>query len=413
MTASGGEFGYVGRLSFNPQPTNGIPLVPRYEISYVTILYNPSQEFQPLSINPNNATEILFNPLVPLIGEFRGWSKDGTEAMWIGLPCESSNFDIMATNLSTGFTRRLTSNPGYTDPVDMSPFDEWIVVMDTRDTDRMTFVAGMRGIPPLTDLATTAAVASIRNNGQRRFFQPYLIDKYGDRGAYQGQILTAQGDGPPGSINDPNWNGMADPRWSPNGTSVAFWQSLVTSPACGGVNPLPCPNSTEPGGRRTRVFIAKLLDRTAAPAYAVSPVPDVIPWGTPYVPGAPPPAGIGIADGNYTLYGKVSGKAHVQFSFSSLNQSVYVMYTQYSDDGYHVIDGDEYAVHMINISSPFTVNVFWQSNLTQTGCVTGKKVTSPGGYTVVLDLANPILESTGSLSTILGNMTYTSPNPGT
>jgi hypothetical protein len=131
----------------------------------------------------------------------------------IGLPCESGNFDIMASSLATGATRRLTSNPGYTDPVDMSPDNEWIVVMDTRISERMTFAAGMRGIPPLSDLATSGTVASIRNNGDRRFFQPILIDKYGDRGAYQGQLLTAQGDGSPGSINDPNWNGMADPRY--------------------------------------------------------------------------------------------------------------------------------------------------------------------------------------------------------
>ncbi|MEV7015977.1 hypothetical protein [Streptomyces sp. NPDC093991] len=52
------------------------------------------------------------------------------------------------------------------------------------------FLAGMRGVPPLTDLLTTSAVPSVRNNRQRRFFQPYPIDRYGDRGDYFGQQIN-------------------------------------------------------------------------------------------------------------------------------------------------------------------------------------------------------------------------------
>jgi len=337
----------------------------------------------------------------------------------------------MATNLASGVTRRLTSNPGYTgekserkrgkgiikintfvlDPVDMSPDNEWIVVMDTRESNRITFAAGMRGIPPLTDLATTSTVASIRNNGQRRFFQPILIDKYGDRGDYQGQLLTAEGDGSAGSINDPNWNGMADPRWSPNGTSVVFWQALVTSPACGGVNPLICPNSTEPGLRRFRILIAQFPDRKVAPPLAVSSPPSSIPWGTPYIPGASPPSHSPIPNGNYILKGKKSGFAEVTLNFTSAATSVSANYTNYSDDGYHIIDGFESA--SFSPSSPILLSLSWRSSLTLSGCISGKKVTSPEGYFVVLDLMNPVVQSTGNLTTTIGNVTYVSPNPGT
>jgi hypothetical protein len=405
------QFGYVGRITFSPSPTSGTPLVPRYDITNVTCFSNPTPTSQVLYVNPKNSSELIFSPLAPSVGEFRGWSKDGQEVMWIGVPVESGNFDIMATNLSSGVTRRLTSNPGYTDPVDMSPDNKWIVVMDTRATDRMTFAAGMRGIPPLTDLATTATTASIRNNGDRRFFEPYLIDQYGDRGAYQGQLLTAEGDGSPGSINDPYWNGMADPRWAPDGTSVVFWQAFVTPPACGGINPLPCLNSTEPGQRRARVFIAKFPDRKPTPPYPIPPVPDTIPWATPYVPGSPPMHRPTIPNGTYVLRGRKSGYATCQITLTPQLTSVSANYTNYSDDGYFVIDGQEFASR--NSTSPLVVQVFWQSNLTLSGCETGKKFTNPEGYFTTLDIMYPVVQSTGFLATTIGNTTYYSPNPGT
>src|SRR5947199_1617207 len=131
--------------------------------------------------------------------------------------------------------------------MDSSPDGKWFVIEDTRGSDRQMFLAGMRGLPPLTDLVTVSAVSSVRNNGDRRFFQPFLLDRYGDRGNYYGQQLNA-GNGKPGSPSDPNWNAMADPRWSPDGGSVVYWQAQVTSPACGGSNPLPCPPTTEADG---------------------------------------------------------------------------------------------------------------------------------------------------------------------
>jgi len=56
----------------------------------------------------------------------------------------------------------------------------------------MTFLAGMSGVPAITDMLSTSAVSSVRNNGQRRFFQPYLIDRYGDRGAYSVKTVAVR-----------------------------------------------------------------------------------------------------------------------------------------------------------------------------------------------------------------------------
>lgn len=165
------------------------------------------------------------------------------------------------------------------------------------------------GIPSITDLVTSTAVASIRNNGQRRFFQPWLIDGYGDRGAYQGQQLNA-GDGSPGSVSDPNWNGRSQAAWSPDGTKIVYWQSIVTAPGCGGQNPLPCPESTEPGGRRTRLMIAHLPGREPLPITSepVTPISDVVPWGTPYTPGDPHPTRPYPREGNSRCAGRCSAE---------------------------------------------------------------------------------------------------------
>ncbi|MFD0855105.1 hypothetical protein ACFQ07_22885, partial [Actinomadura adrarensis] len=228
-----GQYSYLGRLTFNPSPATGTPAAPRYDLTKVTRLFSTAPDRQAVRVDPKNPGRLLINPSVPTVGELRGFSGTGDEVTYIGYPTESSNIDVYAANLRTGKVRRLTAHPEYADPLDISPDDKWTIAMDTRGSDRQMFMAGMRAIPPITDLISTSATSSTRNNGQRRFFQPILIDRFGDRGTYAGQQLNA-GDGAPGSVSDPYWNGMADPKWSPDGTQITYWQSFVVPPACGG-----------------------------------------------------------------------------------------------------------------------------------------------------------------------------------
>jgi hypothetical protein len=114
-------------------------------------------------------------------------------------------------------------------------------------------------------IVATAVAAPTRNNGPRRFFQPILIDRYGDRGSYYGQLVHAEGNASNGSLNDPNWNGRADPAFSLDSTRIVYWQAIVTSPACGGSNPLTCPVSTAPGGRVYCAILARLTGRMPTP----------------------------------------------------------------------------------------------------------------------------------------------------
>lgn len=415
MSFDGGEIsqhGYIARLEFNASPKTGEPLAPRYDLTNVIRLSTNGPNAAVLIRDPQHPDQLRINHDGITVGEFRGFSKNGREAFYIGYPWESCNIDVFAVDLQTGKVRRLTSNPEYVDPLDASPDDKWIVAEDTRGSDRQMFMAAMRDVPPIIDLITAGAVSSVRNNGDRRFFQPFLIDRYGDRGAYQGQQLNA-GDGRPGSISDPNWNAMADPRWSYDGTRVAYGQAQVTSPACGGTNPLVCPAPTEPGGRRYRLMVARFTSRKPLAFKSPAPFPDEVPWGTPYVPGSPAPQYPRIPEGAYTLRGRVSGSAKVVITDTPDHRtikSVSVAYDNYSDNGESVINGTE------SVSGGYirltTALIDWHSNLTQTGKVHGTKMTSPDGFKLSIDVMRNIFEATGTLTTTINGHAYTQPANG-
>lgn len=402
------EYPFFGRLEFNPSPKTGTPLVARYDVINATILYPSASD----GVFTVNGDELIFNSDTITVGELRGFTGTGQEITYVGSPVESCNIDLFAANLTSGAVRRITTHPEYADPIDVSHNDEWQVVLDTRGSGRMMFLAAMRGVPPLTDMVSTAVVASVRNNGVRRFFQPYLLDRNGDHDYdYYGQQLNADGDGSPGSINDPNWNAMADPRWSLDGTRITYYQWMVVSPACGGVNPLPCPNSTEPGGRPYRLMMATLIGRKPIEPLVIDPVPDTVPWAIAYTPGDSLPTFSLMPSGTYTLQGKVSGHANVSIAQASTGtyvESVAVTYENYCDNGDNTIFGWENVT--VSPISATTERLDWYSNLTSIGVVSGTKVTSPDGFHLTLDVLTNIFEATGSLNTTINGETWLQPD---
>lgn len=409
-----GQYSYFGRIVLNPEPEAGVPLVPRYDVVNVTILNSPDS--LPIRVDPGDPSKLLIQEGIPAAGELRGFGGTGREVSYIGPSVESSNIDVFAADLQTGEVRRLTAHPEYVDPVDISRDDKWHVVMDTRGTDRQMFIAGLRGIPPLTDLVSVSAVSSTRNNGARRFFLPWMIDHYGDRGAYAGQQVNAEGSGVPGSgdINDPEWNGRADPKWSWDGTRIVYTQAQTISPACGGENPLPCYPSTEDGGRRERVMIAHLTGREPLDLPHVEPVSDDVPWGTPFPPGSDIPPRIYPAQGNYTLDGKHSGRASVTLidnADGSNLETVSIVYHDFSDDGVNVLVGSEKVT--LKTPIPTLQEVEWYSNLTQTGPNNGTKITSFDGFHLRIDVMTNMFEANGTLTTTVNGKEYRQPANGT
>lgn len=405
------QHGLVGKLVFRPSPTGGVPRTARYELENIFVLTNSNNpDFAAFRDDPKRPGHLIRNVVMGAIGEARGWTRDGQNAVGMGMP-DSGSVDMYITELKSGVSHRLTSAPGYADPILMSPDDKWFVVFDNRLTDRHMYYGGIAGIPPLTDQLTRMIMLSADygyRNGMRRFFQPFLIDRWGDRGTYQGQQLNA-GSGAPGSPSDPNWNARADPAWSPDGTSIVYWQAMVTAPDCGGANPLPCPRSTEAGGRASRLMIARLTSRKpVAPRKIVSRTINV-PWGTAYRAGDAMPKRYPYAPaGKFVLDGRKSGSAQVEIRKPDGEHVTYVSakYSHYSDDGITVIDGSE--------SSELTgqgqkVRVIWHSDLKLTGQQTGTKKTSePGGFVMSL-WGQPL---GGELVTTLGDKVYKPPLPG-
>ncbi|KAJ4191274.1 hypothetical protein NW759_016678 [Fusarium solani] len=409
-----GQYAYFGRLVFNQNPTTGLPRAPRYDLHNVTRLFNPDG-VAPVSVEGN---ELFLNPQAISVGELRGSTGRGHQAVYVGNPRESGNTDVFEVHMQTGKVTRLTSHPEYVDPIDISADDEWAVILDTRATHRHMFLAGMRGVPPLTDIVSSSIITGIRNNGPRRFFQPWILDNFGDRSDYYGQKVNGPGNGIPGSydIDDPEWNAMADPRWSPDGTAIAYWQAQTIAPACGGQNPLPCYPSKAPGGRTYRLMMAKLVSREPLSIPPAEEASDEIPWGVPYVPGSDPPPRPTVPAGEYVLKGKVSGFAEVSLiqnpGSNSVGQVV-AIYHDYSHDGLRVINGWENVTEVV--ISPLVNLVHWYSDLVQTdkdGELVTKK-SGPGGWHVQLDILRNFIESNGTLTTMINGVEYMPPQSGT
>lgn len=406
-----GQNAYIGRLNFNPAPKTGSNTVPRYDLTHVNQL-NPNA---PSPLEVVNRNELRLNSSAITIGELRGFSGSGDEVLYVGYPRSACNIDVFAAHLVTGRVRRLTSHPGYVDPVQMSPDDRWMVIMDTRSTNRTLFMDGLTGVPPLTDVVTTTACSSVRNNGNRRFFQPWLLDRYGDRGEYFGQEINRAKKGVAGSgdVDDPEWNGGADPWFSPDGTKITYWQAQTVPPACGGSNPLPCYKSQEPGGRQERLMVAHLTSRKTSPRKEVLNVPDRIPWAVPYEPGKSLSGPQYPQPGTYILHGKFSGHAIVDFRASpnsSVISTVAATFKNFSDDDLRFVSGHQDVSQSVE---GFTLDhTKWDSDVVQTGVDEGWQRTSPEGFEMKIDVLKNIFEANGTLETEVDGVVYRQPGNG-
>ena len=414
------EFMYYGRLEFDPAPTTGEPAVPRYDLVDVNVMYDGDQA-GPVWPDPEHPAQLVLNPHTRDIGEFRRFSKDGKWAAYVGFPSQSNWIDMYDVNLETGEVRQLTRHPEYTDPMDYSYDGKWIVVLDTRtggggkdNADRQQFMSAIPGIPPLTDLVSSSFVASVRNEGQRRFFQPILLDIYGDRGDYEGQALKDPENCPepavPGDLCDQQWAARADPQFSPDGTSIVYRELNH------GVG---APDAET--GRDSRVVIVRLVDREPTPYTPPEPAADVIPWAKPYTPGDPPPFRSTLLppEGAYTLQGDQGGSADVRIVHDTTSGStpvvgeVAVTYHDFSLDGSNVINGTERVVRLPTPQSTISApELEWYSDLILSGDHEGSKITygpdgdKGGRFHARIDLFKTVLYSEGDLVSTLDGTSY-------
>ncbi|WP_413804651.1 hypothetical protein [Streptomyces sp. OE57] len=388
---------YVGRIAYDQEKG-------RYHLTNVSVLQNPSSAYQPMVVE--NGNQLRFNQ-AGMIGEPRGWTADGRATLGIQ-SLNSDNMDAWATDLATGSSEPLTRQAHYTDPMAMSPNGKWLLAEEVNGSGRLNFISGMPGIPPLTAQAGTAPyVSGIRNAGNRRYFSPWLVDPATGRGF---QINAG---------SDPNWNAAADPVWLADSTAVVYTENL----ACG-ANPTPhrCADSTEPGGRNSRVMIARFPDFEPSAPVTPAPVSDKT-WGRPYDPNTPPQQPKPVPTGTYTLRGKVQGSATVQITNDSAGTqtlSIAVDYRDYSDDGTNIIDGTEKVERVSNTAlgcTPGTATalacVTWTEDLKLSGRHTGTKRTGPEGFTLGPSaMLRNDFQAVGTLTTTIDGTTYSQPANG-
>jgi hypothetical protein len=421
------EFLFMGRLTFDDETD---PAHPRYNLTNISLLPNAA----PYVVAAGD--QLQFEPH-QMIGEFRGWTSDGQSLLGIQ-SYDSDSIDAWATSLATGRSVPLTNHAEYTDPMFMSPNGEWLLAEEVLGSGRLDFISGMRGIPPLTDqLTTTGYVSGIRNNFNRRFFLPWLVAPDGNQNG-QVQAKSEQinaGSGPFSYQCTPEnpafcWNAAADPVWLADSTGVVWAENLAcganTNPPQFMVIPPPCSKSTEPGGRNSRVMIARFPTLQPSVPSPPAPVSDTVPWGIPFTLGQTPlptqtPA---LPPGTFTLQGNIRGSASVVVTdnTSGLITSIAVTYHDFTNLPGYVINGTE-SVENNGTNNPFAEMVTWFENLTLSGRHIGSKVTTPcasltptcsNGFTLgfqTLILNN--FQASGTITTTIDGNTYTQPANGT
>ncbi|MGD6741752.1 hypothetical protein ACOKM3_07925 [Streptomyces sp. BH106] len=388
---------YVGRIAYDQGKG-------RYHLTNVSTLQNPARAFQPMVVEDGN--RLRFNH-AGMVGEPRGWTADGRATLGIQ-SLNSDSMDAWATDLATGTSRPITRGAHYTDPMAMSPNGKWLLAEEVNGSGRLDFISGLPGVPPLTAQAGTAPyVSGIRNSGNRRFFSPWLVDPATGRGF---QVNAG---------SDKNWNAAADPAWLADSTAVVYTENL----ACG-ANPTPhrCADSTEPGGRNSRLMIARFPDFKPSAPVAAPPVSDKT-WGLPYDPDKAPEQPKPVPTGTYTLRGKAQGAATVRITNNSADTQTLALtvdYRDYSDDGTNIINGTEKVERVSNTTlgcTPGTATALacltWTEDLKLTGKHTGTKRTGPDGFTLGPSaMLRNEFQAVGILTTTIDGTTYTQPANG-
>jgi hypothetical protein len=131
------------------------------------------------------------------------------------------------------------------------------------------------------------------------------------------------------------------------------------------------------------------------------------------VPGSPTPARPLIPEGNYILRGAVSGTAKVTITHTpnhSAILTVAVTYENYSDERGVTFNGTERVTQ--NRPAPTTSALDWHSDIVQTGKVNARKVTSPDGFKLTIDVIKNKFQATGTLTTTVDGQTYRQPGNG-
>jgi hypothetical protein len=278
--------------------------------------------------------------VVSTLGELKQFAPDEPAAAIVAAfsqsPFGAANPDAVRVDLRNGTVTRVTSHPDYDEPVELSPDGGWFLVGSGRGGAFFFSVFSQVPRPGLVNPGLEVLTSFLFLTQRDPLLEPWLVDRFGERGDYIGQQLN------PGSRAQ-GWDGRMIMNWHPDGTRIVFWEGATTAAAV--------PDS--------RLVVATLSSRTPV----MSPIAPAFPslsWAPPlagYVPPAVAPA---------SRAGLVSGTAQVTYSAATPRRLV-VTYTNFSDDGRAIVDGDETAVYTPGLTGETT----YEANVALRGCRQG------------------------------------------
>jgi hypothetical protein len=339
LRGPGGNLSAMGRLVRDAD---------RYVVSDARVIAPPLRS---LALGSDSAPwSQLTQPFEAKFGGLRGgldWVEAGTPS--------AGQYDTSLLDLTSGALRRLTRHPDHDEGVRFTRDEQWAVLQSARTDQRVEFL-GLLPRPPFIDWIAFSihfvAIAGAPSDGlspggdpdeRDCYVDPWLLDRWFERGHYIGQRLLRPEDG--WVSIEGNAGGFG---WSPDGTRIALIERRW--------------RGESPGAR---LRIAALPNRTpiqAADVVGVVPTPEPG-WALRYEDWVvPDTSGISV------IPGRVSGTATIRNDMpSTLQGEVEVVYDDYSDDGEHVLEGFE----RLRIPSLIVSGAAYEVDLALSGARTG------------------------------------------
>lgn len=303
--------------------------------------------------------EIRDARVVSAVGELKQFTPDQRAviiAAYAQNPYGAANPDAVRVDLADGRVSRVTNHPDYDEPVELSPDGEWFAVGSGRGGDFLSVFSQVPR-PGFLNVAMETVVGFFFATQRAPLLEPWLVDRWGARGDYKGQLLN------PGAFAE-GWEGRMIMNWSPDGTRIAFWEAPIS------------PGPDWQGGP-SRLVVTTLTSRTPTTLPAPQPMPS-LDWAPSVAGYVPPP------HDPTSRAGAFSGTATVSYVPGTVHQLA-VTWTDFSDDGRDFIDGTERFEFVPGTLGRMT----WDADVRLHGCRQGR-LTATQARTTVLTFAGRV-----------------------
>lgn len=261
-------------------------------------------------------------------GELKNFTQDGSGVIVTDFSgkYEAGNADNVLVDLRTGQVSRLTANLDYDESVDMSPNGEWLAVGSSRTKDYLTPMSQIvrpTFVPAYVVFPTFQAKKGTLN-------EAWVVSRDDELNRENGVFL---GD-PTGA-----YNSVPVANWSPDGTSIAFWERSTTDPT------------------DTRLVVAELRNIDGGIMPAGNATPDTSSWAPSLATVVPKPTPLEPARD-----GRVGGRAEVATTKVGNITTTTVTYFDFEDEAGMILNGTETTTN-----NPSLTNITYTANIAVSG----------------------------------------------